>query len=63
MYDLVIKNARKFNGMTFDIGITKGKICEIAPLITKKARQKISLTLSNICRLVGSTIMFIVLKK
>lgn len=44
MYDLVIKNARKFNGMTFDIGITKGKICEIAPLITKKARQKISLT-------------------
>ncbi len=37
MYDLVIKNARKLNGMTFDIGITKGKICEIAPLITKKS--------------------------
>lgn len=40
MYDLVIKNARKLNGMTFDIGITKGKICEIAPHITKKLVRK-----------------------
>ena len=44
MYDLVIKNARELNGKIFDIGIEKGKICEIAPLITQKARQEISLT-------------------
>lgn len=29
MYDLVIKNVREFNGKIFDIGIEKGKICEI----------------------------------
>lgn len=43
MFDLVIKNARNLDEEIIEIGVSDGKICQIAPKITQKGKREIEL--------------------
>lgn len=44
MLDLVVRNAKTIDGQKFDLGISDGKIVEIADKITNKSQNKLALT-------------------